>query len=109
MLWFVLLVLALAALLPFADEWRRKPMNAAARTVARGDFADLSQGRTCYRWTGPLRGPVAVCVHGLTTPSQVWDSIAEGLAAQGFRVLTYDLYGRGFSDRPPGRQDAGFF
>lgn len=109
MLWFVLLVLVLAALLPFADEWRRKPMNAAARAAAKGAFADLSQGRTCYRWTGPLRGPVAVCVHGLTTPSQVWDSIAEGLAAQGFRVLTYDLYGRGFSDRPPGRQDAGFF
>jgi pimeloyl-ACP methyl ester carboxylesterase len=27
----------------------------------------------------------------------------------GFRVLVYDLYGRGFSDRPKGAQDADFF
>jgi pimeloyl-ACP methyl ester carboxylesterase len=29
--------------------------------------------------------------------------------AKGHRVLTYDLYGRGYSDRPGGEQDARFF
>lgn len=109
MLWFPVLVFCLVAGLPFADEWRRKAMGKSARADAPGNFAELSRGATHYRWSGPLRGPVAVCVHGLTTPSPVWEGIAEGLAGQGFRVLAYDLYGRGYSDRPPGRQDADFF
>lgn len=109
MLWLLLLAVCLAAVMPFADEWRRSPMGAAARAEAAGDFAALPGGVTRYRWSGPERGPVAVCIHGLTTPSQVWDGMAEGLAAQGFRVLTYDLYGRGYSDRPAGAQDAAFF
>ena len=70
---------------------------------------DLPQGPTYYRWRGPKDGPVAVCVHGLTTPSAVWDNVAEGLAAMGFRVLTYDLYGRGLSAQVRGPQDAAFF
>ncbi|MEX0302398.1 MAG: alpha/beta fold hydrolase [Leisingera sp.] len=96
-------------LLPLLRERLRKPMDAAARQGAPGAFAQLSGGATYYRWSGPLRGPVAVCVHGLTTPSCVWDGVAPGLAAMGYRVLSYDLYGRGLSDRPGGLQDRAFF
>ncbi|WP_397542833.1 alpha/beta fold hydrolase [Roseovarius salis] len=94
---------------PFAVEGLRPRMNAARREAAPGQFARLSRGRTHYRWLGPADGPVVVCVHGLTTPSFVWGPIAEGLAAMGCRVLLYDLYGRGFSDRPGGAQDSAFF
>jgi len=52
---------------------------------------------------------VVVAVHGLTTPMAAFDTIAQGLGAMGYRVLTYDLYGRGLSDAPKGRQDAAFF
>lgn len=107
MIW--LLLLAALIVLPFGVEAARRPMNARARARAAGQFAALSQGMTHYQWTGPETGPVVVCVHGLTTPSFVWDSIAQGLAAKGFRVLRYDLYGRGFSDRPPGVQSKAFF
>ena len=48
-------------------------------------------------------------MHGLSTPSYVYDPFAKGLAEKGYRVLTYDLYGRGFSDRPGGDQDSAFF
>ncbi|WP_264211567.1 alpha/beta fold hydrolase [Leisingera thetidis] len=102
-------VLLVLIVIPFLRERLRKPMNAQERQAAPGAFAALSGGLTHYRWTGPLRGPVAVCVHGLTTPSFVWDGVAQGLAAMGYRVLSYDLYGRGFSDRPGGPQDRGFF
>ncbi|OED46801.1 alpha/beta fold hydrolase [Leisingera sp. S232] len=108
MIWLLLIVLTVA-LAPFLRETRRKVMNTAARKDAPGSFASLSGGLTHYRWTGPLRGPVAVCVHGLTTPSFVWNGIAAGLGAMGYRVLTYDLYGRGYSDRPKGLQDRAFF
>lgn len=107
---FLLLILLVAIVaLPFVIEMRRKPMDDVARQEAEGSFVQLSQGVTHYQWIGPMRGPVAVCVHGLTTPSFIWGPLAEGLALMGFRVLIYDLYGRGFSDRPGGQQDQKFF
>ncbi|MEO9649575.1 MAG: alpha/beta hydrolase [Roseobacter sp.] len=108
MIWIVLLLIAFLAF-PFGIEARRKPMNDTERATAPGNFVSLSQGVTHFQWNGPENGRVIVCVHGLTTPSFVWRSIASGLAAAGFRVLSYDLYGRGFSDRPPGPQNAAFF
>ena len=109
-LWILLLlVLACVALYPFRAERLRPKMNDEARVNAPGHFAELSQGVTHYRWYGAQTGPIAVCVHGLTTPSFVWDGIAKDLTERGYRVLVYDLYGRGFSDRPAGVQDDAFF
>lgn len=105
----VIAILVLVAAYPFAVEARRAPMNAVVRQSAPGAMVELSQGVTHVEWHGPVRGPVAVCVHGLTTPSFVWQGLVSGLAAMGYRLLTYDLYGRGFSDRPRGKQDQGFF
>ena len=104
--------LALAALgaaaLPAWREIRRtKPAELQAR--APGSFADLPQGRTHYQWSGPEDAPVVVCVHGLTTPSFVWRGLIPHLTAAGAQVLSYDLYGRGFSDAPRGRQTGAFF
>lgn len=108
--WLVAAALAAAGLAPFVREWRKPAMTDARRADAPGALARLSQGATHYRWYGAAGdGPVAVCVHGLTTPSFVWDALAEELAAQGWRVLVYDLYGRGCSDRPPGPQTRAFF
>lgn len=108
MMWALLLLAAVIAI-PLVVEVMRKPMNDKARKQAPGQFARLSQGLTHYQWHGPEDGPVAVCIHGLTTPSFVWRGVAAGLAGMGFRVLTYDLFGRGYSDRPRGMQDRHFF
>lgn len=94
---------------PFVLEALRPRMNAARRRNAPGQFVRLSRGLTHYQWLGAGTGPVAVCVHGLTTPSFVWGPVAEGLGRLGYRVLVYDLYGRGYSDRPKGDQDSAFF
>ncbi len=104
----VVLVLVLV-MLPFAAERMRRPIDARGRRLAGGDFVELSRGLTYYQWIGPVRGPVVVCVHGLTTPSYVWLPLAELLNGLGIRVLIYDLYGRGLSDRVAGRQDRAFF
>ena len=108
-IWLLLLVVAVVIAAPVVRERMKPEMNEAARHDAPGEFVMLSRGVTHYQWLGAARGPVAVCVHGLTTPSFVWGPIARGLGALGFRVLVYDLYGRGYSDRPPGPQDAPFF
>lgn len=79
------------------------------RSQMPGRLVPLSQGLTHAEWHGPEGGPVLVCVHGLSTPSFVWGPLLPHLTGLGYRVLTYDLYGRGYSDRPTGRQNADFF
>lgn len=69
-------------------------------------FAKLSDGYTRYVWSGPENGPVVVLVHGFSSPCFIWSKQAEALAAEGYRVLRYDLFGRGHSDRPAGPYDA---
>ena len=68
--------------------------------AAVGQAAELSDGVTWYELGGPESGIPVVLVHGLTTPSFIWDGPFETLARSGFRVLRYDLFGRGYSDRP---------
>ncbi len=101
--------LVLLAVIPFMREMMRPAIGPTARHGADGDFAQLSQGVTHYRWVGPTRGPVAVLIHGVATPSVAMDGVAEGMGAMGYRVLMYDLYGRGLSDAAPGTQDRAFF
>ncbi|WP_456391071.1 alpha/beta fold hydrolase [Profundibacter sp.] len=107
--WFLLILLIILIAAPFIAEHRRQPMDDAARKGASGKFTNLPSGLTHYQWHGPQNGPTAVCVHGLATPGYVWDALVTGLNHMGYRVLTYDLYGRGYSDRVAGPQDAEFF
>lgn len=107
--WAVFLCLVLLALLPVIQERLRPEIGPKQRVDTDGEFARLSQGVTHYNWTGRSRGPVAVVVHGLTSPSVAIEAVAEGLGKRGYRVLTYDLYGRGLSDAPVGRQNRLFF
>ncbi len=110
MIWIGLLALLVLLLaLPIIAESRRKPMDENARRDAPGKFYELTDGTTHVRTEGPVRGPVLVCVHGLTTSEYVWDDIAADMAQTGYRVVTYDLYGRGYSDRPPSPQTEAFF
>ncbi|AWZ02219.1 MAG: alpha/beta hydrolase [Rhodobiaceae bacterium] len=66
------------------------------------NFANLSEGIVHYRMAGPETGPVVFLVHGFRTPSYVWKDHLMPLADAGYRVVAFDNYGRGFSDRPEG-------
>lgn len=105
---FLIWMMANFAVAPWVLERARKEMDSAARRDAPGGFAQLSGGLTHYQWLGVGRGPVVVMVHGLTSPSWVFQALIPHLTRFGFRILTYDLYGRGFSDRVSGAQDEGF-
>ncbi len=106
MIWLFLPIVAIA-LLPFVAEFLRQPMTAARQADAPGEIAHLPGGATHYKWTGREGDPVAVCIHGLSTPSYVFAATERSLASLGFRVLTYDLYGRGYSARARGPGDMG--
>ncbi len=100
-----LLVAAAVIAAPFIRERFRKPVD---QSKAPGSLAKLSQGITHYRWFGPEGGPTVVCVHGQTTPSDAYLAVAEKLAAKGYRVLIYDIYGRGYSSDGNGPQTRDF-
>jgi pimeloyl-ACP methyl ester carboxylesterase len=72
----------------------------AVRRGAAGSFIHLSDGNTHYELAGPESGRVVVLIHGFSVPYYLWDQTFDPLVKAGFRVLRYDLYGRGFSDRP---------
>lgn len=111
--WLIVLLgviwLVLLAGWPFYFERRKPAIGPTERHGSDGEFAPLSQGVTHYRWAGPARGPVAVLVHGVASPMISMASIAKGLGDMGYRVLMYDLYGRGLSDAPKGPQNRAFF
>ncbi|WP_194755871.1 alpha/beta fold hydrolase [Aliidiomarina indica] len=75
-------------------------LNSERRAEAPGQFVELSQGYTHYHVSGPSDGPVVVLIHGFSIPSEVWGDTDDALAEAGFRVIRYDLFGRGYSDRP---------
>lgn len=108
MFWAVV-ALAVVIAIPLVIELTRKRMTQDTRRDAPGKFATLSQGVVHYDWLGPTRGPVCVCIHGLTTSSYVWGGLARGLALMGFRILIFDHYGRGYSDRPKAAHDDAFY
>jgi pimeloyl-ACP methyl ester carboxylesterase len=75
-------------------------LDAAARSAAPGSFVDLPDGVTHYELVGPPEGRLVVLVHGFSVPYYIWDPTFAPLVQAGCRVLRYDLYGRGYSDRP---------
>ena len=88
-IWILLAAVIAIMTLPFALEAVRPRITKTRRELAPGQFAALSQGTTHYRWLGADEGPLVVCVHGLTTPSFVWEGIARGLGAGRIAVLRY--------------------
>jgi pimeloyl-ACP methyl ester carboxylesterase len=94
----VVTLLLVIAFMAFDKE--TELLGDSARSKAPGEFISLKNGIVHYELKGPEGGPVVVLVHGFSAPCFTWDPTFEALAAEGFRVLSFDLYGRGYSDRP---------
>jgi pimeloyl-ACP methyl ester carboxylesterase len=84
-------------------------LDNAARQQASGAFVQLSDGYTHYEVAGPADGRVAVLVHGFSVPAYIWDPTFAALRDAGYRVIRYDLFGRGLSDRPDAAYDGAFY
>ena len=75
-------------------------MNEAARKNIGGQFIKLTGGITHYQSGGADTGKSIILVHGFSVPYYIWDGTYDSLAKEGFHVIRYDAFGRGFSDRP---------
>jgi pimeloyl-ACP methyl ester carboxylesterase len=114
--WFVVAAAAVLALVvaPRMMRYRRADLEtakltAAVREKAAGSFATLATGMIHYELAGPPDSRLVVLVAGFPAPYSVWDPTFEGLTKAGFRVLRYEHFGSGLSDRPEGRYDPEFF
>lgn len=95
-----LLLLCIALALPWLRSEEHADLDAKARAQAPGQFIALRHGQVHYRVSGPAAGTPVVLVHGFSVPGYIFDGTRESLARNGFRVVSLDLYGRGWSDRP---------
>lgn len=100
----VMIVLILASLILLvcyvARNEEREELSDSVRIKAPGKFIRLPDGFVHYELAGPADGGTVVLVHGFSTYCFTWDATFQALVCAGFRVLRYDLYGRGYSDRP---------
>jgi pimeloyl-ACP methyl ester carboxylesterase len=95
-----------------------RPLDAAARATELAATVDattieLPLGVTHYELSGPTDGPtdgpLVVLLHGGTIPMWTWDAQVPALTAAGYRVLRYDQFGRGLSDRPDVEYDRALY
>jgi pimeloyl-ACP methyl ester carboxylesterase len=79
---------------------RKQNLTAETRKRLPGSFVELSGGVTHYEIRGDAAAESVVLIHGNAAPYVTWDRTIVPLCDAGFRVLRYDLFGHGFSDRP---------
>lgn len=95
----ILLIVAIFLFMYASQETAQ--LNDNARKAAPGAFVTLEHGPVHYRLLGPGTGRLVVLIHGGgTTGIEVWQHNIPWLLSRGYRVLAYDLYGRGYSERP---------
>ena len=106
-------IVALVAIVMLATYWwagsDEIALTEAEQAKAPGSFLEASAGRIHYRIDGPDDGPVVLMVHGYSTPNFIFGQNADALAAAGFRVIRFDHFGRGWSDRPAGPYTVDFY
>src|SRR5919108_266239 len=84
----------------FSFRGEIKELNDRARQEASGSFIQLSDGLTHHELSNPDGDEIVVLVHGFSVPYFIYDPTFRFLTRSGLSVLRYDLFGRGFSDRP---------
>jgi len=92
---------------PFRGE--SNTLNPITRQEAPGEFVQLSHGLVHYEQGGLKGGTDVLLVHGLSVPYFIWDPTFDALRHSGFHVTRFDLYGRGYSDRPVVTYDLNLF
>jgi len=100
-LWILLSMIGIIILvLPLILNKETEELNPENRKEAPGAFIRLPGGITHYEMSGSDTAQTVLLVAGLSVPYYIWDPTYEFLKKQGFRVIRYDLFGRGYSDRP---------
>jgi alpha-beta hydrolase superfamily lysophospholipase len=95
-------ILAVGSLIGVYEHYNREftTIDDVVRSRSPGRFAKTADGFVHYQLDGPAAARTVVLIPGFSVPYYIWDPTFQGLVNAGFRVLRYDLLGRGLSDRP---------
>lgn len=96
---FIFLIGITAALPLIRNNEKQTIDNTVQRNVS-GEFIKLSKGYAHYQIGGAIDKQVVILVHGFSVPMYIYDSTYTSLTRSGFRVVRFDLWGRGYSSRP---------
>lgn len=79
----------------------RRQLTSQVRARADGKFVRLKDGYVHYLLEGDDSSDLILFIHGGgITGMEVWKNTIPYFAKKRYRVLAYDLFGRGYSDRP---------
>ncbi|MEI7644135.1 MAG: alpha/beta hydrolase [Chloroflexales bacterium] len=81
------------------SEYRR--LEHELELLRRAKFIELNGIVHHYQDVGPRDGEPLILVHGWDCSALWWHHIIDPLADSGYRVISYDLKGHGFSDSDP--------
>lgn len=87
-------------MLPVILNEETEVLNPENRKEAPGEFINLTNGITHYEAFGHDTAQAVLLVHGFSVPNYIWDTTFKFLKENGFHVIRFDLFGRGYSDRP---------
>ena len=104
----LLLLLAAAAAYGVARSGL-KTLDQDARDALGGLYLETDHGVLSYTRQGSVHAPTIILVHGFSTPKFVWEQVIPALLEAGYQIITYDHFGRGFSDRPAGPYNAALY
>lgn len=97
----LLLLVLLLLVLPFiTGNIEKEELNSETRALLGESFIELSDGFTHYELKGEKDAETIILIHGNAAPYFTWDYNFDVLVEAGFRVLRYDMFGHGYSDRP---------
>jgi pimeloyl-ACP methyl ester carboxylesterase len=103
-IWFIAaagVMLLLGWALYISADVEQRELDDETRASMTGKFVRLTDGYTHFELAGPNAARTVVLAAGFSVPYYIWDPTFNALTAAGFRVLRYDYFGRGYSDRPP--------
>jgi len=112
-IWFwALLILFLILAIPYTFRILELKTLTRSDIPEEGGWAPLSLGNIYYQSHSPYEDPngqIVVLVHGFSSPSFVWNGMMEDLLKAGYKVVVFDHYGRGFSERPKASYDKNLY
>ena len=107
--WIVVILLIIAAAAYFVARAGLQELDSEAREKLAGLYLQTEQGVLSYTREGNREAPTIILVHGFSTPKFVWEQVTPYLLDAGYQVITYDHFGRGFSDRPAVAYDSALY
>ncbi len=79
----------------------RRRLEGDLALLQRAQFIELNGVAHHYQDVGPRNGEPLILVHGWDCSAFWWHHVIDPLVAAGYRVISYDLKGHGFSDSDP--------